>query len=95
MNEQQQDGEPNPLQGYYEWQVTTLLLAYDLAEPMPRDDEDEAQRRRERVEQELGELVQGLLPQEYLDHPERDFPPEIMMAITRATLRRASEVAGI
>jgi len=40
-------------------------------------------------------MVRGMLPQEYLDDPEKDFPPELMMQITRATLQRAAEIAGI
>jgi hypothetical protein len=35
------------------------------------------------------------LPQRYKDNPQLDWPPEVMMAITRATLRRASEIAGL
>ncbi|MFA9477798.1 hypothetical protein ACERK3_05760 [Phycisphaerales bacterium AB-hyl4] len=91
-----QGDEANPLQGYYEWQITTLMLAYDLTDPIPQgDDGDMAEHRRKAIEQELGELVRNLLPQEYLENPERDFPPEVMMAITRATLRRAMEIAQL
>ncbi|MEX0655469.1 MAG: hypothetical protein WD534_13390 [Phycisphaeraceae bacterium] len=95
MSEQQQGGNESPLQGYFEWQVTTLMLAYDLVDPIPRADEDAASQRRDQISEELGVMVQSLLPQEYLDNPDRDFPPEIMMAITRATLARAAEIAGI
>ena len=27
--------EDNPLQGYFDWQVTTLMLAHDLSNPIP------------------------------------------------------------
>jgi hypothetical protein len=92
MAEQSQD---NPLQGYYEWQITTLLLAYDLAEPIPRGDEGTAETRREQVEGEVSELTLNVLPQRYKDNPELDWPAEVMMEITKATLRRATEIAGL
>jgi len=92
MSEQ---GQANPLQGYYEWQVTTLLLAYDLAEPIARGDDETAQQRRQQVEGEVSELTFNQLPQRYKDNPELDWPGEVMMAITRATLQRANEIAGL
>ncbi|MEX2671634.1 MAG: hypothetical protein WD294_05935 [Phycisphaeraceae bacterium] len=95
MHEQQQGDEANPLQGYYEWQITTLMLAYDLSDPIRRDDDNAAAQRRTAIEAELGEMVRDLLPKDYLEDPERDFPPEIMMAITRATLKRAAEIAQV
>jgi hypothetical protein len=90
-----EQSQGNPLQGYYEWQVTTLLLAYDLAEPIARGDEDTADHRRHQVEGEVSELTLNQLPQRYKDNPELDWPSEVMMAITRATLRRAAEIAGL
>jgi hypothetical protein len=92
MAESQQS---NPLQGYYEWQVTTLLLAYDLAEPITRGDDQTAQARRDQVEGEVSELTLNELPQRYKDNPELDWPAEVMMAITRATLQRATDIAGL
>ena len=89
--EQDQGG----LHGYYEWQMQTLMLAHDLASPIARGDEQSVERRREQVEQELNQMVHDLLPQEIKDDPRRDFPPELIMQITRATLRRAAEVAGV
>ena len=91
-DEQPQEG---PLQGYYEWQVTTLLLAYDLSDPITPGDDERIEQRRDDVAEEVGRMVRGMLPQEYLDNPEKDFPPELMMQITRATLQRAAEIAGI
>lgn len=91
----QQSDEANPMQGYYDWQLTTLMLAYDLVDPIPRGDDELAQQRRDQIAEELGQMVRELLPQEYLDDPSRDFPPEIMMAITRATLRWAMDIAGL
>lgn len=87
--------QANPLEGYFEWQVATLMLAYDLAEPIPAGREDLVSERRQRVEQEVRQMVLDLLPQEYIDQPEKDFPPELMMQITRATLLRACQIAGL
>ena len=97
MAEPQQPANENdtPLQNYYEWQVSTLMLAYDLSDPLPPGDEQQLEQRRQAVAEEVGRLVRDLLPQEYLDDPERDFPPELMMQITRATLKRAAEVARL
>lgn len=92
MSEQHED---NPLQGYYEWQVTTLMLAHDLADPIPSEQADRAEQRRERIYDEVRDLVMGLLPQQYKDDPSLDWPPELMMQITRATLKRAAEIAGV
>ena len=96
MAEPQPHGEEeSSLQGYYEWQVTTLMLAYDLTDPVTPGDEQRVEQRRDAVAEEVGQLVRDLLPQEYLDHPEKDFPPALMMQITRATLQRAVEIAGL
>ncbi|MFP4143687.1 MAG: hypothetical protein ACOCTI_04935 [Phycisphaeraceae bacterium] len=83
------------LASYYGWQVMTLMLAYDLAEPIPPGQEDRVEQRRREVAREIGEIVMDLLPQEYQDNPEKDFSPEIMMQITRSTLERAAKIAGI
>lgn len=79
--------------GYYEWQVQTLMLAYDLVEPLRRGDEAAADARRERIELELRELVLPLLPPDVVQDPSRDIPPEVVMQMTRATLRRALDIA--
>ena len=90
-----EQAQANPLQGYYEWQITTLLLAYDLAEPIARGDDDTAEQRRRQVEGEVSELTLDQLPQRYKDNPELDWPRDVMMAITRATLTRAARIAGL
>ena len=87
--------EGDGLMGYYEWQVTTLMLAYDLVDPVPSENDQRIEQRRSEVMQEVSDLVRQLLPQEYLDNPERDFPPEVMMRITRATLARAVDIADL
>ncbi len=96
MAEAEPHGEDNnALQGYYDWQVTTLMLAYDLVDPIDPGDEARVEERRDAVAEEVGQLVRDLLPQEYLDNPEKDFTPELMMQITRTTLKRAMEVGGL
>lgn len=93
MNEHAND-QDNPLQGYFEWQVTTLMLAHDLQSPIDPKDQDAIAARRGEVAEEVGQMVRDLLPKEYLEDQERDFPPELMMEITRATLQRAVSIAG-
>ncbi|QDU71360.1 hypothetical protein [Mucisphaera calidilacus] len=84
----------NPLQGYFEWQVTTLLLAYDLAEPIERGDQEASERRRRRVEEEVSQLSLAVIPEKYRNDPKLNWPPEIMMTITKATLLRTFEITG-
>lgn len=84
----------NPLQGYFDWQVTTLMLAYDIIDPLPREREEKVHERRAEVEQEVRRLSMAQVPQEYLEHPDEDWPPQVLRAITLATLRRAAEIAG-
>ncbi|MEQ9453336.1 MAG: hypothetical protein RLN76_01925 [Phycisphaeraceae bacterium] len=88
------EGSDNPLQGYFEWQVTTLLLAYDLADPVERGDTEAVERRRRRVEEEVSALSLGVIPERYRNDPELNWPPEVMMTITKATLLRVFEVSG-
>ena len=86
------DTSDNPLQGYFEWQVTTLLLAYDLSDPIPRDANELAEKRRRAVEDEVTELSLAQIPQQYKDDPNLDWPAEVMMALTRATFARANAI---
>ncbi len=81
------------LHGYFQWQMQTLMLAHDLADPIPKGDQAAVDARQERVEREIGELVRPLLPDENQRDPNTDLPPSVIMAITRATLRRAWDVA--
>ncbi|GAB4110136.1 MAG: hypothetical protein Kow00105_18850 [Phycisphaeraceae bacterium] len=82
----------NPLQGYFDWQVTTLLLAYDLNDPIPGDRPELAQQRRMKVEQEVRDFSLAVVPEKYKQDPTLDWPPEVMMAITRATFERVNEI---
>ncbi|MCC6679648.1 MAG: hypothetical protein IT445_01990 [Phycisphaeraceae bacterium] len=88
------DPAQNPLQSYFDWQVTTLMLAYDLVDPIrpAGASEDEIHDRREHVEREVRELSLAQVPQKYLDDESLDWPPQVMCAITRATLGRAQAI---
>ena len=80
--------------GYYDWQVSTLMLAYDVAEPLSRDDLSAQQARQQRCEREVRDIALSVIPPDFERDPSREFPPEVVMAMTRATLRRAVEISG-
>ena len=85
----------SPTHSYYDWQVSTLLLAYDAVDPVPRDDVESFARRQQNVEEELHQMVQAILPKDYLENPQQDFPPEIIIQLTRSTLSRAARIIGL
>lgn len=87
--------EDNPLQGYFDWQVTTLMLARDLADPLPAGDEASHHQRRHQIEDEVRTLTLGILPEQFKHDATLDWPPELMMTITRATLKQAAKIAGL
>lgn len=95
MSDQDQNKDENPLQGYFDWQVTTLMLAHDLAEPLPHGDEDAHHQRRYQVEEEVRTLTLGVLPEAYKHDASLAWPPEIMMSITRETFKAASRISGL
>jgi hypothetical protein len=80
---------------YYDWQVSTLMLAYDALEPLERSDTAGLAKREEAVRVELQQMVQGILPREYLENPQAEFPPEMVMLLTRATVIRAARILGV
>jgi hypothetical protein len=80
---------------YLDWQISTLMLAHDVAVPIPRHQLDKLTQRQQAVEKEIQDLAYATIPQSYRDNPDDDFPPEIVTLLTRATLRRAAEIAGI
>ena len=84
-----------PTHSYYDWQVSTLLLAYDTVEPLARDDDAKLARRHQAVEEELHRIAHEVLPEDYRRNPEREFPPEVVVMLTRATLRRAGAIVGL
>ena len=80
---------------YFDWQVSTLMLAYDVAQPLTRDDEKAQAEREQAVQRELYGLVRAILPKNYLDNPQADFPPEIVVMLTRGTIARAAQILGM
>ncbi len=83
------------MQGYYDWQVTTLMLAYDLNDPIDPKSPDAGEKRRRSIEEEVRKLTLAQVPDIYKSDPSLDWPPSVMMAITRATLQQAAEVSLI
>jgi len=77
---------------YYDWQISTLMLAYDVVQPLSRDDQQRLGEREQAVREELHAMVHEVLPQEYLENPGSEFPPEMVSQLTRATLRRAMAI---
>ncbi len=80
---------------YFDWQVSTLMLAYDVTDPLPRADHNRINERQTKVEQELQDIAHRVIPPAYHEHPEMEFPPAVVMLLTRATLTRAAEIVGI
>jgi len=79
---------------YYEWQLSTLMLAYDAVDPLERDDSDAHAKRQQDCEKELYDLVQAVLPKDYLENPQEDFPPDVVVELTKATIRRAATIVA-
>lgn len=94
-HEHAHDDEQSPLQGYFDWQVNTLMLAYDLKHPIERGDAQGAMQRRAQVEREVSDFTLALIPDIYRNDPSLEWPASIMMEITRTTLKKAAEAAGV
>lgn len=91
MEHQQTDD--NPLQAYFDWQVTTIMLARDLHDPIAPGDGDAAVERRRAVEDEVRAFTLQLIPIELQQDPSLEWPPDLLRTITRATLAHASAIA--
>ena len=81
----------SPLQAYFDWQVTTIMLAHDLLDPLDGD-EEAAETRRRTVELEVSQLTLDIVPDIYKNDPELAWPSSLMRDITRATLEHASGI---
>jgi hypothetical protein len=79
---------------YYDWQVSTLMLAYDAVDPIARDDTARHSEREQAVEKELHAIAHATITEDYRQNPTKEFPPEIVIAMTRATIARAVEILG-
>jgi hypothetical protein len=71
------------------------LLAYDAVEPLAREDEAKLAQRQREVEEELHRMAHEVLPEDYRRNPEREFPPDVVVLLTQATLRRAAAIVGL
>ncbi|MDB5327714.1 MAG: hypothetical protein JWM57_3283 [Phycisphaerales bacterium] len=80
---------------YFDWQVSTLMLAYDVVDPIPRSEDRRIAERQRDVEKEIHDLAQATIPPAYKANPNLDFPPAVVMLLTRATLKRAVEITGV
>lgn len=80
---------------YVDWQISTLMLAYDAMDPLDRDDIEGLGRRENTVVTELQQLARAVLPVEYLLNPQQEYPPEVVMLLTRATVARAAIILGM
>ena len=80
---------------YYDWQISTLMLAYDVVEPIGRTDGESMADRQKQCELEVRDIALASIPDDYRRDEQLEFPPEIVMAMTRATLKRAAMIVGI
>lgn len=80
---------------YFDWQVSTLMLAYDAVQPIGRDDEPSLATREQQVQRELHQLAHAVIPDWYLKNPSEDFPAEIVVLLTKATVARAAQILGM
>ncbi|MEM6333134.1 MAG: hypothetical protein AAF823_07320 [Planctomycetota bacterium] len=87
----EEHADRNPWQGYFDWQVTTLMLARDLHEPIRPGDETAAESRRSEMEQYVATLTRTVVPEE-LWNGGAAWPPEVMRAITQATIGHAQDI---
>lgn len=95
MAEADANTSESALQGYFDWQVTTLMLAYDLNDPVDATDPRAGEHRRRSVEEEVRRITLEVVPDIYQDDPGLDWPPDLMMTITRTTLKHAADIAGL
>ena len=87
--------ESSGTHGYYEWQVNTLMLAYDVVDPLPRADLKGQHERQQAVEREVRQIALKVIPPDAQADESRELSPQVVMNMTRATLKRAAEVVGL
>jgi len=95
MAESEHDTTADAMQGYYDWQVTTLMLAHDLNDPINAGDTEQSETRRRALEDEVRQITLAVVPDLYKQDPSLDWPPELMMAITKTTLEHAARIVGL
>lgn len=89
--EHEHNHDDNPLKPYFDWQVTTIMLAHDLVDPI-EDDQAVAERRRLEIERQVSEMVLAMVPDVYKNDPELQWPPDMLRNITRRTFARVQEI---
>ncbi|MEM0915833.1 MAG: hypothetical protein AAGB29_11660 [Planctomycetota bacterium] len=83
--------ERNPWQGYFDWQVTTLMLARDLHDPIRTGDETAAEARRQEMEHYVAQLTRNIVPADLWSSGQA-WPPEVLREITTHTIGHAGEI---
>ena len=76
----------------YDWQLSTLMLAYDAADPIDRADGEAMRRREQAVMQELQQIAVRVVPKEYWEDAGKPLTPQLAHDLTKAVIRRAAEV---
>ena len=87
--------DQNHWQGYFDWQVQTIMLARDVVDPIARGDDAAVDQRREEVKQAVGRFTMSVVPDAYRNDPTLQWPPSVIMEITKATLYEAARLAGM
>ena len=86
---------PNDARGthsLYDWQLSTLMLAYDAADPIDRADAEALSAREQGVMQELQQIARRVVPAEFWQDGSRPLTPQLAHDLTKAVIRRAAEV---
>jgi len=77
---------------YYDWQLATLMYAYDVAEPISGTDKELLAKRMQSCEFELYELAKAVIPEGYWQDQGLSLSSEVVMLLTQATIIRAAEI---
>ena len=85
----------NGTHGYLDWQISTLMLARDVRQPLSRDDHEAQEKRQRQCELEARDIALSVIPADFQSDPSKEFPPRLVMEMTKATLARAAILAGI
>ena len=80
---------------YLDWQISTLMLAHDVRQPLSRDDHAGQEKRQRQCEVEARDIAMSVIPADFQNDPTKEFPPRLVMEMTKATLARAAVIAGI
>ena len=89
------DNASNGTHSYLDWQISTLMLAHDVQQPLSRDDHAAQEKRQRQCELEARDIALSVIPPDFQSDPSKDFPPRLVMEMTKATLARAAILAGI